>query len=177
MIDQVIADESDILSDRIQNIVAIKEDCCKQVFTGCVFTVAIVLDGVSFEGFLGKQKQLFCIGFRANIQIDKIDPSNFLVLDRLLEDHVVQYPCDAVRENNPINALIRGIVDSLLDVAFIEIDAYRLNLDQELQLPVNLNREIAVRSTDCMLAGDVGIFIVPKSVTEDVLDNSDGVGF
>src|ERR1043166_7724189 len=80
---------------------------------------------------------------RQQVQLD-----HQLVLDGLRERDLVATPDDAVRESNPIATLVRGVVDYLLDVAVLQIEADSLDLQQEGQRTIKVHREVAEGAPD-----------------------------
>ncbi len=92
--------------------------------------------------------------------------------DRLPKQHMIQPPADAIGEYDPLAPMICCVVDRLLDMSVFEFEADRLHLDQECQLCIELDCEVAERAADAVLAGELGILVIAEYFAQGVLSRS-----
>src|SRR6185312_8856396 len=62
-------------------------------------------------------------------------------------------------------------------VRFLQIKADGLDLDKRLEMPINLDGEVAIRATDGVLRCDIRILVVPEHIGQHVLDDRYGICF
>src|SRR5689334_25279842 len=85
-----------------------------------------------------------------------------LVIDRLPKDHLVDAPVGSVRKSYPLNSLIRGVVDRLLDVLIFEIASNGFDLQQKGEATVDLHGEVTEGASYHVLRRDLRILVVTE---------------
>src|SRR4051812_3728386 len=72
--------------------------------------------------------------------------------------------------------MVGAIVDGLLNVVLFQIGSDRLNLDEEPDLIVDLNRQIDIGAADRELCGDLDVFPVAEKIGEEIGNYNNRVG-
>src|SRR4051812_11967036 len=105
------------------------------------------------------------------IEIEQIDVENEIGVDRLRKKDSVNPPKIAVCKRHPLDAEIRGVVDSLLDVRVFQFQPDGFHLDDHLELAVDTRGEIAIRPPYAKLARDFAVLVVSENLCKNVRDN------
>lgn len=134
-------------------------------------------DGGLGPAFLGEEEEELEVVFVLGVDREEIEFADELLVDGFAEDDFVDAPLGGVGEDDPVDALIGGVVDGLLDVGILEFAADGLGLEEDDDLAIELDREVAVGAADGELGGDLEVLLIAEDFAEEVVEEDDGVGF
>ena len=86
-------------------------------------------------------------------------------------------PCPNCGTDNPVDALVRCIVDGLFDVAIAQFNADGFGFNEKANLVVSPDCEIDIGAADREFRRHMLIFVVTENIREHVADDNDSVGF
>lgn len=83
--------------------------------------------------------------------------------------NLVHPPRVAVRQANPLYALVVSVVDSLFDMLILKFAADSFDFKQECKTALELDREVAQRAANHVLPSDFGVLVVSKDLESRAL--------
>lgn len=166
---------AEFAADGIDYGIGEEESADAKTAKGLLLLVELAEDGFNPALFAGEENP-FEVLLGLGIEVEKIVFEDEFVIDGFSKDDSVDAPVYGVGEDDPLDALVRGIVDGLLDVGVLQFRADGFNLDQLLKFAIDLGGEVAVGAADGVLGSDVGVFVVAVDLAKHVFDDRDGVG-
>src|SRR4030066_438792 len=123
-----------------------------------------------------EEEQTFEVVRNLGVEGEEVDVGDEIRPNGFGEEDAVDLPDIPGGKRNPLNTLIRGVINSLLNVEIFEIEADCFYLDDHLEFPFDTGSEVAVRPADAEIPGNFAVFVVPKEVGHNIRDDHRGVG-
>ena len=177
LIDGDADDAAEFAADGGDYGIVVQKERGNHVATGGILAVAEFDLGAFLVAFFCEEVELFDAVVFLGIEVEEIDFEEEALVDWLGEEDLVEPPLYAVGEDDPFDALVGGVIDALLYVAVVEVDADRFDFDELRKLAFDTDSEITECASDGVLGGEFRVFVVTEDVGQQVLDDSNGVGF